>query len=205
MSALKPTAAVTAGSRDRTCRWWKVEEEVQLVLRGGGKTRTDEGSWVEGSVDVVCTLDDSHFVSGGDTGTIALWSTGKKKPIFSLVLAHGLDTEGHNILPSTAKPSPRWITSLASIRGTNLFASGSWDGRIRLWAIDPQLRSFKPAGEVEVEGFVNGIQILSLPEGTVLTAALGREPRLGRWINLKGVKNGLLTTALELETAADDA
>ena len=29
---------MTAGSRDRTCRWWKVEEEVQLVLRGGGRT-----------------------------------------------------------------------------------------------------------------------------------------------------------------------
>ena len=38
VSALKPTIAVTAGSRDRTCRWWKVEEEVQLVFRGGGRT-----------------------------------------------------------------------------------------------------------------------------------------------------------------------
>jgi len=38
VSALKPSVAVTAGSRDRTCRWWKVEEEVQLVFRGGGKT-----------------------------------------------------------------------------------------------------------------------------------------------------------------------
>jgi len=38
VSSLKPTSAVTAGSRDRTCRWWKVEEEVQLVFRGGGRT-----------------------------------------------------------------------------------------------------------------------------------------------------------------------
>jgi ribosomal RNA-processing protein 9 len=38
VSSLKPTSAVTAGSRDRTCRWWRVEEEVQLVFRGGGKT-----------------------------------------------------------------------------------------------------------------------------------------------------------------------
>lgn len=29
---------MTAGSRDRTVRWWKVEEEVQLVFRGGGRT-----------------------------------------------------------------------------------------------------------------------------------------------------------------------
>jgi ribosomal RNA-processing protein 9 len=38
VDAMKPTSAVTAGSRDRTCRWWKVEEEVQLVFRGGGRT-----------------------------------------------------------------------------------------------------------------------------------------------------------------------
>ena len=38
VSSLKPTVAVTSGSRDRTCRWWKVEEEIQLVFRGGGKT-----------------------------------------------------------------------------------------------------------------------------------------------------------------------
>jgi ribosomal RNA-processing protein 9 len=106
VSALKPSAAVTAGSRDRTCRWWKVEEEVQLVLRGGGRTfenfqglapapRKERlgGGWehekdedaakreelekkgkgkgkefVEGSIDCVCMVDDSHFVSGGDSG-----------------------------------------------------------------------------------------------------------------------------------------
>ena len=96
VSSLKPTSAVTAGSRDRTCRWWKVEEEVQLVFRGGGRTfekskvmelaedvskrliggdgevrvdRKGKGrEFVEGSIDVVCALDDSHFVSGGDSG-----------------------------------------------------------------------------------------------------------------------------------------
>lgn len=53
--------AITAGSRDRSCRWWKVEEEVQLVFRAGGKTREDlkgsmpaerkerlGGGWTEG-------------------------------------------------------------------------------------------------------------------------------------------------------------
>lgn len=96
VSALKPTSAVTAGSRDRTCRWWKVEEEVQLVFRGGGRTfekskvtelaedvskrliggdghvkvdRKGKGrEFVEGSIDCVCVLDDSHFISGGDSG-----------------------------------------------------------------------------------------------------------------------------------------
>lgn len=105
VSSLKPTLAVTSGARDRTCRWWKVEEEIQLVFRGGGKSvykkeqqqeKLDgngdvnmestgaketavvkpkkgkkEGKgleFFEGSVDTVCMLDDSHFISGGDTG-----------------------------------------------------------------------------------------------------------------------------------------
>lgn len=93
VSSLKPTIAVTAGSRDRTCRWWKVEEEVQLVFRGGGKSFERDGisagvetagaveeapnkasrkgkgrEFIEGSIDCVCMLDDEHFVSGGDSG-----------------------------------------------------------------------------------------------------------------------------------------
>jgi ribosomal RNA-processing protein 9 len=187
-----------------------VEEEVQLVLRGGGRSRTNADTaggdgtmheFYEGSIDVVVVLDDSHFISGGNSGTLALWSTGKKKPIFTAQFAHGLDTEGHNLLPSTSAPSPRWITALAAIRGTNLFASGSWDGRIRLWAIDEQLRAFKPAGVIELNGFVNAIEMLADEDdksSAVLAAAVGREPRLGRWISTKGVPNGLFTAQLQL-------
>lgn len=202
VSALKPTAAVTAGSRDRTCRWWKVEEEVQLVLRSGDRSRDADREYYEGSVDVVCALDDSHFIAGGDSGSIALYSTGKKKAVFKTPLAHGVDDDGRNLFPSKVTPTPRWITSLAAIRGTNIFASGSWDGRIRLWALDEGIRSFKQVGEVPVEGIVNGIQILSLPEGVVLSAAVAREPRLGRWLTLKKAKNGLFVADLELATEA---
>lgn len=198
VSSLKPTTCVTAGSRDRTCRFWKVEEEVQLVLRAGGKTRTPEGEWVEGSVDVVSMLDDSHFISGGDTGSIALWSTGKKKPLFTHVLAHGTDSEGHNLLPSETGPKPRWITALAHLRGSNLFASGSWDGEIKFWKIDSDLKRFEEAGSVNVNGFVNAIQILNTPKGIRLVAAVGREPRLGRWVTVKA-RNGVFVADVELE------
>jgi ribosomal RNA-processing protein 9 len=61
----------------------------------------------------------------------------------------------------------RWITSLAALRGTDLFASGSWDGQIRIWALDPSLRSFSLVKTIPVDGFVNGISLLALPEASV--------------------------------------
>ncbi|RKP33129.1 hypothetical protein BJ085DRAFT_34719 [Dimargaris cristalligena] len=36
-------------------------------------------------------INESTFLTGGDSGAIALWSTGKKKPLFVHFLAHGAD------------------------------------------------------------------------------------------------------------------
>ncbi|OCF33789.1 ribosomal RNA-processing protein 9 [Kwoniella heveanensis BCC8398] len=291
VSTLKPTLAVTAGSRDRTCRWWKVEEEVQLVFRGGGKTKLDQkgllpeerkerlgGGWtegvepeaepknnnnnnhknardrkgkgkefIEGSIDCVCMLDDQHFLSGGDSGSISLWSTGKKKPIFTHAFAHGTTDVVDTVTDETVhgQVGPRWITSLAALRGTNLFASGSYDGHIRLWAIEQSMKSFSPLNiTIPLEGFINAIQFLSFPTNTIssssfsssssssdgsdkdqhkendedqslkagkskssgkgeiyLVAAAGQEPRLGRWMNNKKAKNGVVVARLELDDA----
>ncbi|WWC86652.1 uncharacterized protein L201_001529 [Kwoniella dendrophila CBS 6074] len=271
VSSLKPTLAVTAGSRDRTCRWWKVEEEVQLVFRGGGKTRLDQsgllpeerkerlgGGWtegvdpsenntepksingklpkgkgkfkefIEGSIDVVEMLDDQHFVSGGDSGSISLWHIGKKKPIFTQAFAHGMsdlvDSEEYSI------SGPRWITSLAGIRGTNLFASGSYDGQIRFWSLDPSMKNFSRLSlTIPIRGFINSIQLLSYPINTIqpssfpestksienseepskkfsvknevyIVASIAQEPRLGRWMNDKKAKNGILVGRVEFDS-----
>ena len=54
--------------------------------------------------------------------SISLWSTQKKKPIFTQPLAHGLD-EMESSTEGTIR-TPRWITSLGSLRYSNIFASG---------------------------------------------------------------------------------
>ncbi|KAE8208961.1 hypothetical protein CF327_g6969 [Tilletia walkeri] len=207
LSALRSEVAVSAGGRDRTCRWWKIRDESQLVFRAGGKSKVrevleggdlarilekDEAanngapagalladgaakgrvrakaksesvpqmSFVEGSVDCVAMVDNQHFLSGGDSGMLALWSSTKKKPIFTYAIAHGLhetvtETEGTIM-------TPRWITSLTCLPYGDVFASGSWDGHVRLWALDRQLRSFAPLPfTIEAPGFVNSLQLLS--------------------------------------------
>lgn len=127
--------------------------------------------------------------------SLSLWHTGKKKPVFTQAFAHGVDD------------TPRWITSIAHLRGTDLFASGSWDGHIRIWSIDPSFRSFTQLLTIPAAGFINAIQILSLPALStplssddqvqiVLAAAVSQEPRLGRWLTLKDAKNGIMVAHL---------
>ena len=90
VDALRGETAVSVGARDRTVRFWKVIDETQLVFRGGGTSKIrevleggfegladDEGdrtsksaekSYEEGSLDCVAMIDESTFVSGGDSG-----------------------------------------------------------------------------------------------------------------------------------------
>ena len=42
-----------------------------------------------------------------------------------------------------------------------MFASGSWDGAIRLWALEPGLRSFRFLFDVPAPGVVNSLQLLT--------------------------------------------
>lgn len=98
MDALRSETAVSAGGRDRTVRFWKIVEESQLVFRGGGRSKVrdvlegggldgldadaaergeevegrgrKEMKFVEGSIDCVAMIDETTFVSGGDSGFV---------------------------------------------------------------------------------------------------------------------------------------
>ncbi|KAJ2914602.1 hypothetical protein MD484_g5848, partial [Candolleomyces efflorescens] len=238
LDALRGDTCVSVGARDKTVRYWKIVDETQLVFRGGGRSRirevlegglkadeegdgaeSDSGmprsskrqerkDYIEGSLDCVCMVDETTFLSGGDSGSISLWSTQKKKPIFTQPLAHGLD----EMESSTEGPirTPRWVTSLGCLRYSNIFASGSWDGSIRIWKLDSKLKSFSPVGTVPAPGVVNSLQLISPPKELVksspwmsssnpptsttantllITASLGKEHRYGRWITQKDAKN----------------
>lgn len=97
IDALRGETAITAGARDRTLRYWKIPEESQLVFRGGGKSALrelleggafeghesdEEGNrkkgkgiekqktFVEGTIECVAMIDETNFVSGGNTGYV---------------------------------------------------------------------------------------------------------------------------------------
>jgi ribosomal RNA-processing protein 9 len=171
VSALTEEKCVTVGARDRTARLWKVVEESQLVFRGGGapvKSRQRQAPvgdvdmaeaerHHEGSTDRVACIDEETFVTGSDNGSLSLWNIFKKKAVFSLPLAHGLDpplpveevsAELNPQPAASGKPQARWITALRAIPFSNIFVTGSWDGYVRVWKISTDKRRIESLGRV---------------------------------------------------------
>ncbi|KAJ3864630.1 WD40-repeat-containing domain protein [Lentinula novae-zelandiae] len=180
------------------------------------KSVREHHRYIEGSLESVAMIDENTFLTGGDSGSICLWSTSKKKPVFTCSVAHGAYNplseqvdEGEIEIP----PHPRWITALASLRYSDLFASGSYDGNIRLWKLISssskksvgQLSSFTLLCTIPCAGVINSLQFITPEEGfwagknwafsdactnpdarpILLIASVGQEHRFGRWVSIK--------------------
>ncbi|GIJ82339.1 pre-rRNA processing protein [Aspergillus pseudoviridinutans] len=157
VAAMTIDQCISVGARDRTARLWKVVEETQLVFRSGSSKNT----YQENTIDCVAPLPPSHFVTGSDSGSISLWSIHKKKPLHTIQCAHGLDPlppldelsaeVDQKLADSNSRflrRMPRWITALATVPGTDIVLSGSWDGFIRAWKVSEDKRTIIPLGPV---------------------------------------------------------
>ncbi|KAH8914809.1 WD40 repeat-like protein [Atractiella rhizophila] len=207
LALLRGENAVTVGARDRTARYYKVTEETALVFRGGGEGKKGDNAerYTEGSLECCAMIDRQSFLTGGDSGTISLWHVSRKKPIFSHALAHGVEESVAE--DGSVSKNPRWITSIACLKYGDVFATGSWDGHIRLWRLEHNLKSFSPLFSLPVIGVVNSLQILTAPimgrkkgieeqEDVVVVAGVGQEHRLGRWMRKREGKNGAVVAVL---------
>ena len=116
------------------------EDGIHQASRSKGKER--DKKFIEGSLECVAMIDETTFISGGDSGcvfflrylveiadvflfrSICLWTTLKKKPVFTQAIAHGF----HETQSSTEGliQTPRWVTALASLRSSeDIIASGN--------------------------------------------------------------------------------
>ncbi len=145
----------------------------------------------------------------------------KKKPVFTLQHAHGSGGHGNDSsehAPASDVPSKTWanhnsdatgwIQSVAACRGSDVVASGAGDGFIRLWEVAESkfggAGALEPLHALSARGYVNGLAIAK--SGRFVVAALGQEPRLGRWGKVDGARNGLLLHPLTVAavSAGDD-
>ncbi|CCH42291.1 putative WD repeat-containing protein [Wickerhamomyces ciferrii] len=229
ISALGQERCVTVGSRDRTAMLWKIADETRLTFRGGEFEKKkkkkkdgeddlmdidDEKFYSEGSIDCVSMIDDSHFVTGSDNGSISLWSLAKKKPLHIQHLAHGVLPEFTSEQASAESDAqkrdlqipeaqPYWITSIHAIPYSNVFISGSWNGKLKVWKLDEKLRSFSLLGELpNARGVVTRIDVAEYgnnnQESFRVIAALSKEHRLGRWIDAgSGARNSIYSVVID--------
>jgi ribosomal RNA-processing protein 9 len=158
VAAMGVDQCVSVGARDRTARMWKVVDETQLVFRADS---SKHDAYTTGSVDCVAALPPANFVTGSDSGAVGLWSIHKKKALFTIQLAHGaeepepLEQVSSETDPEVLarlkkddkrRPIPRGITALATVSGTDIVLSGSWDGWVRVWKVSDDKRSLSPQG-----------------------------------------------------------
>ncbi|KAJ4473770.1 WD40-repeat-containing domain protein [Lentinula aciculospora] len=164
------------------------DDDEQRRKKNGSEGHQEHHRYIEGSLESVAMIDENTFLTGGDSGSICLWSTARKKPVFTCGIAHGVhdplleqvedeDTEKVAKEEVEIAPHPRWITALASLRYSDLFASGSYDGNIRLWKLsssskknEGQLSTFTLLCTIPCAGVINSLQFVT-PEESFWTGA----------------------------------
>ncbi|XP_050459975.1 U3 small nucleolar RNA-interacting protein 2 [Cataglyphis hispanica] len=176
IDALSRERAITSGGYDGTIRIWKIVEESQLIFNLHN---------LGNSIDIVKLINEENFFSGGDDGQLCVWGCLKKKPLCSVPEAHGRDeTNGQ----------PMWISSIATLLNTDLVASGSRNGVIKLWQCGQDFRSLNFLFEIKLTGFINALTFT--PDGNQLIAGVGTEHRNGSWWRIPEAKNSIVIIPL---------
>lgn len=224
ISALSRESCVSVGLRDKTAMYWKIAEESRLTFRGGDSerksSRRDAGSgsanatplFSEGLIEAVAMIDETHFITGSDNGSVSFWSLGKKKALHTHKVAHGVqplapptqasaETSTSLAQRQVPAPQPFWITSVYAVPYSDLFVTGSHSGDVRLWRVETEsFRSFSLVGTVPVKGCVVKIAGAELAEEKklVVYVATSKEHRLGRWLDHAGGRSAVVTVQFDI-------
>ena len=172
--------------RDRTGRIWKLAEDTHLIFRGGAKVAP---------ADTVRIMKEEWYLTGHEDGNLGLWFAEKKRAVVSINQAHG-----------AVGNIGRGISAIGSLRGSDLAITGSYDGYLRLWKVimgdTLKSRNVEPLDKIPLDGYVNDIAIG--PKARFCVAAVGQEPKLGRWNRISGAKNRIAIVRLRSEEDIED-
>ncbi|XP_045618040.1 U3 small nucleolar RNA-interacting protein 2 [Procambarus clarkii] len=168
-------SCITSGGRDQSVIIYVLVDDKQLRFSGH-----------QDSIDGVKLVNDKTYVTFGQDGGLALWTTLKKRPHCLVKAAHGYQMNGQ----------PNWLTAAASLVNTDLIASGSMDGFVRFWKVDTEgHRTLQRLFSVPVPGVINSLAFTT--SGNHLVVGVGQEHKLGRWFKEKSCKNSIVIIPLK--------
>ena len=209
--ALFDERCATVGN-DRTLRYMKIDSAKQVEYAPSSAI-----------LESVTMLNEQTVVTGNACGTIAVFDVMKRQPLCQREFAHGYcqkgdgtgleremvnlpkepDTNnasrnagGEGVLPCFGNP----VLSLAAPPFSNMVASGSNDGFVRLWKyVSRGGATLNEMVRIPQEGFINCLAFA--PECDFLCAVVAKEPRFGRWVTLSKTLNGIAVIRLALNAA----
>lgn len=179
---------------DKQINLWKVDSQSFLQFK------INESY----SLDNIRAFNNDNYLTSTDDGTLLLWRTNKKKPIFKLNNTHGFkkkitlnhpfffnaDALASNSAFDIEISNP--ITALGCIKNSDLIFTGSTDGNLNCYKYDPNSNDNK----------IEMINRLNLRDGCTnvikpnaknefLVVANSSDTRLGRWDVIDHAKTGI--------------
>ncbi|XP_076468945.1 U3 small nucleolar RNA-interacting protein 2-like isoform X2 [Babylonia areolata] len=174
IDSLMQECAITVGGRERE------------VLVHNFPMESTRKFYAHTESDCVALINESYFVIGGQDNSLSVWSVNKKKPLCVVRNAHSGPEQSAGV-------GENWITAVTSLQFSDLVASGSKDGFIRVWKCSSDFHHLTPLFAVPATGFVNSLKFSQ--KGDMLVAGVGREHRMGRWWSMK-TKNEVMVIPL---------
>jgi len=164
LDLLHQEKCITSGE-DGTIRLWKIQESTQLKFISKGH-----------AIDCLCYVSTDKWVSGSQQGILQLWYHTNKKPVFEVINAHGLTNVTAN-----------WITAIAAVLYSDLIATGSSNGVVKLWKVTKE-REIEHIKDIPILGWINALHFTR--DGKYLIVGAGQEPKYAKWERKNGNKNG---------------
>ena len=112
------------------------------------------------SIDCISLINEEYFLSGSNDGSLGIWCLAKKKPILTIKNAHkaedanslvtnGPDEHVDGLFNNTSLKTG-WICSVRAYSNSDLLASGSDDGFIRIWEYTNSSNTLKEKFKIPV-------------------------------------------------------
>jgi len=161
LDLLHQEKCITSGE-DGTIRLWKIQESTQLKFISKGH-----------AIDCLCYVSTDKWVSGSQQGILQLWYHTNKKPVFEVINAHGLTNVTAN-----------WITAIAAVLYSDLIATGSSNGVVKLWKVTKE-REIEHIKDIPILGWINALHFTR--DGKYLIVGAGQEPKYAKWERKKMV------------------